>query len=383
MYSTIPRDKPFQLSLTEKESHTVTIEAGQGDFSFGPPGHKLAKKFNALVEPDTPINWSVFEQFDGWPRYFDYTGNDNGFLRWSKNRNIEKITWEPCNSQQVSCSEANIHHFFLELKENTRLTLSNLSVHHLSLTGQLANLTIDDTQSNAELASFQPHCSKDSKSIPYELPEFPSLNLVESINIHIDPIGQAFDCNSLLQFKNLTEINLSGNLVNFDALNKMRLQRIGIRYCPNLAGFPSLDSWPELNHFIIWNCEEANSKRLRSELNKLKKIKDLEFASVSKLRAKEWFVTEYGLPFSAWSKKNERSASKAYKNAVQQINTAINESDIKVAVYTLVDAVNQMDGIETPHRDDMALAMNNLADICPIDLDHGVFQQWFDEKREF
>ncbi len=377
------RDKPVKLSLTARDSHCVKIQSGQGSFSFGPAKHRHAKKFDAIVQPDVPINWAVFEQFAGWPRYFDYTGNDAGFIQWSVKREIENITWEPCSSQQLDCSGANIYHFFLELGDNIELTLSNLSVHHLCVRGQLSNLALHDKQSNVECLSFQPDCSKNAKSEPYQLPVLPSLAQVESINIHVDPMGQAFDCASLLQFENLTDITLSGNLTNFAALTKLDLRNLAIRYCPNLTDFPSLDSWAELNQLIIWNAEETNGKRLRSELNKLKKVKELEHASVSKLRKKDWFVTEYGLPFSAWTKGNERIANKAYKSAVKEIAVAINEQEIKAAIYKLVDAVNQLDDIETPHRDDMSLAIDNLADVCPIDIDHHKFNQWFDDKREF
>lgn len=379
----------FYLSLTSKDSHFVELEDGQGSFYFGPSVHKDAENFDAIVDPETKINWTAFNGLltpakGHWPRWFYYIGNDVDFIEWSKSRNIESFTWDSCKSLSVDFSGADIIILTIVVSEKITLAASHLCVRDLIVRGQLENISIHNPHSTLKHVAFHPNLSINDKSAPYQLPMMPALSQIKSIEVGASPIGQAFDCSSLLQFRSVESLSLSGNLINLEALAMLDLKNIAIRYCPNLDGFPALKNWDKLNSIILWNIDESFGKPIRAELNKLKKVRHLEgHCTVSKLRKKDWFVAEYGLPFSAWSQNNEKKASRAYKVAAKKIAKAESDDEVRFIIKEFLDAVNKLRGIETTERDDMAFAVNNLVKISSIPIDLRTAERWFDEFREF
>jgi len=110
---------------------------------------------------------------------------------------------------------------------------------------------------------------------PVFLPKFEALKDITTINISTPVGGQPFDCGSLLQFKKLKTVRLNGNMCNMEALGKLNLSGIEVRYCPDMSGLPPLSTWADLNYCIFWNVEEVRGKALRKELKELEKTRGL------------------------------------------------------------------------------------------------------------
>ena len=161
------------------------------------------------------------------------------------------------------------------------------------------------------------------------------------------------------------------------------LQSLGIRYAPNLEKLPSLKSWEHLTSFIAWNVEEAKGKLLRSELRKLAKERELEYSSVSQLRKKIWFTTEYGIPFSGWTGKEAKLAVKLYKSTVKKLNKAKTEQEVKILLKEFSKAFNDFPNIETIEREDIGEAINQLRQLPSIEIEAKKPIKWFDEVRDY
>ena len=226
------RDKPINISLTSTNSHTVKIPAGQGSFSIGLIGMDK-KKFDVLVENGLPINWNSLDEFKTpagghWPRMFYYYGNDIGFIEWAKKRPIEDFNWYPSNTFSIDLSNVQIRNFSIKANENViKLILDNKSIdkqfglQSLYLSGNIENFEIVSNNANPYI-SIVPTTKKGKTDLPYKLPVLKSLDTITSLAITIEPLGQAFDCESLLQFPNLKNLNLSGNITNVSCLKDFK-----------------------------------------------------------------------------------------------------------------------------------------------------------------
>ena len=389
------RDKPMYISLTGEKSHKVTIPAGQGSFSIGTKEISEGK-YDVWVEKDSPINWNAFNEFytlsgkqnaerypnGNWPRFFYYSGNDKGFIDWSFQRKIEDFHWTPKENLSVDLTKANINRFFLHTEANIIELSIGDSILSLFLSGNLENIYIERCTIVPRL-SFAPFFSKiDPK--PYQLPIYKSLEKTTSVEISSSPIGQAFDCKSILQFSNLTSLNLSGNLVNLEALAELKhLERIGLRFVPDLTDMPKLTTWKSLKSFIGWNIEETAGKVLKTELNALSKEKELDYSNVSKLRKTIWFITEYGIPFSGWEDKSAKIATKAYKVCLKEVKKLKKESEIRKAIIEFVEVINKLPNIETSEREDVGIAVSQLVKSSVLDISEETGNKWFDEIRDF
>lgn len=385
--------KNYIISLTGENSHNITIPLGQGSLSIGTKGISLGR-YDIWVDQDSPINWNAFNEFftqaekqniehypcGNWPRFFYYSGNDQGFIEWSHLRLIEDFHWFPLESTSANFSNANIRRLFLHVGANKIKISSANKIDTFGLSGNLEEVLIKEC--NFRSVIFTPTISKKETSC-YLLPSY-GLNGVVSIDINNSPVGQPFDCKSLLQYRNIEHLNLSGNLINLEALTELKnLQSLGLRFVPDLTNMPKLTSWTELRGFIAWNIEEVTGKRLRAELKELSKDRELRYSNVSKLRKPIWFTTTYEIPFSGWDTKNEKIATKEYKNCLKEIKKAKTEKEIYNLIVTFIEKINQLPNIETSEREDVGIAVDQLVASSKLNIPKELGSKWFNEIRDF
>ena len=310
------------LSLTGKDSHKVNITPGQGSFSIAPK--TFGEKADAYVDADTPIQWEVFNDFKvpaggNWPRVMDYMGNDTRFIKWTEQREMESFDWTLMAPATVDFSKAKIEYLSVDNNDYPLdIKLGNKWLRGLSLEGNPHKITLEVA---VPLKSISFRISTEKKNnTPVFLPEFEALKDITTINISTPVVGQPFDCGSLLQFEKLKTVRLDGNMCNMEALGKLNLSGIEVRYCPDMTGLPPLSTWADFSYCIFWNVEEVRGKVLRKELKELEKTRELsEYASVSNLHPKSWFATEFNIPFASWEGKNGREAMKAYKETLKAV----------------------------------------------------------------
>lgn len=376
----------FTLSLTGKDSHKVNITPGQGSFSIAPK--TFGEKADAYVDADTPIQWEVFNDFKvpaggNWPRAIDYVGNDTRFIEWTEQREMESFDWRLMAPATVDFSKAKIEYLSVDNNDYPlNIKLGNERLRGLSLQGNPHKITLEMAVPLKSI-SFALNTEK-KDSTPVFLPEFEALKDITTINISTAIGGQPFDCGSLLQFKKLKAVRLYGNMCNMEALGKLDLSCIEVRYCPDMGGLPPLNTWKDLNYCIFWNVEEERGKLLRKELKELSKTREMnEYASVSNLHPKSWFVTEFNIPFASWEGKNGREALKAYKTTLKAIKKAKKEKEVKDLLEALIAVINSLPNIETTEREDTYEAVCQLAEVAPFEIDEEKVQLWFDEARDF
>ena len=388
------REKPIILSLTGEKSHAVTIPLGQGSFALGALGMD-AKKYDVLVDHKLPLNWEAFNllftphgkehqelnPLGDWPRNFYYWGNDARFIPWSEKREIEGFTWSPLQATTADFTKSKIGGLTINADAyNINLKLGNHRA--VSLTGNLHHIAVSKTGNIATL-SFFPKTEKKNKT-NYQLPNFEAFNDITSLDITVAPLGQPFDCESLLQFKNLTSLSLSGNYTNLNCLEQfVDLERLALRYAPNLEQLPALKSWKKLTSFIGWNIEETQGKLLRNELKAIKKERELNYSTVSQLRKLIWFSTEYGIPFAAWEGKNAKTAVKNYKATLKKIKKAKTEKEAKEVLTEFTKVFNDLPQIETTEREDIGEAVYQLRQVASFEIDAKTAMQWFDDVRDY
>ena len=374
------------LSLTGKDSHKVNITPGQGRFTIVPK--TSGEKADAYVDADTPIQWEVFNDFKvpaggNWPRVMDYVGNDTRFIKWTEQREMESFDWTLMAPATVDFSKAKIEYLSVDNNDYPLdIKLGNKWLKGLSLQGNLHKITLELA---VPLKSISFRISTEKKNnTPVFLPKFEALKDLTTINISTPVEGQPFDCGSLLQFKKLKTVRLYGNMCNMEALGKLNLSGIEVRYCPDMSGLPPLSTWADLNYCIFWNVEEVRGKVLRKELKELEKTRGLsEYASVSNLHPKSWFATEFNIPFASWEGKNGREAMKAYKETLKAVKKAKEEKEVRSLLEALIAVINGLPNIETTEREDAYEAVCQLAEVAPLAIEEEKITQWFDEARDF
>lgn len=373
------RNEVMSFSLTGDKSYEYRIPLGQGSFSIGTIGISEGK-YDAWVEDNSPINWHTFTR--DWPRIFYYSGNDQGFIEWSTRRVIEDFNWTPKVDCVVDFTNAKINRMLIHSKQvEINMTIGN-KIRDFFFSGNLEKIHVEQCSSLPYLY-FSSLCTQKENEF-YQLPVFEALRDVTSVNINHSPLGQAFDCRSLLQFQKLTSLDLAGNMTHLEVLKDLKnLERIGLRYMPDLKNMPSLTSWGNLKNIIGYNIEENQGKILRKELNNLSKTKELEYSNVVQLRKAIWFTTEYGLPFSDWDKKKAKVATKAYKACLKEIKKAKTQKDVKSAIVLFIDVINQLDNIETSEREDVGTAIYQFIESSPLAISQEKAQMWFDDTRNF
>ncbi|MGD1839745.1 MAG: hypothetical protein ACFB0B_02455 [Thermonemataceae bacterium] len=241
--------KKVQLSLTGENSHEIFIPLGQGSLAIGNLGMN-EKDFDILIDEKLKINWDTFnthftghgEQnremypYGNWPRFFYYSGNDLGFVKWTEKRKTEDFSWTPQKSISADLTKVNIRNLSIQSR-GVKIDLKlGENITNLFLSGCFEKFNIEANDGITSL-NIYPTVSNDTT---YQLPQLNTLKEVTSLSISVSPLEQPIDCKSLLQFENLTHLNLSGNLINLDCLRNLnRLQSLAIRYAPNLEKLPS------------------------------------------------------------------------------------------------------------------------------------------------
>ncbi len=384
--------RKLTISLTDEYSHEAKIELGQGSFNIGVK--EIDDNYiDVWVDKDDKIHWESFNkceifnqeklkenEYSKWPRFFYYSGNDTGFVEWSQKREIEDFTWKPQKEMKVDFTKSHIYQLYIHSDYKLNLSFGKY-IKYLDLYGDLNNFIIENCLAVPSLGLYP---KKDLKLKNYSLPNYECFHDAEELLVEVDPNGAPFDCKSLLQFPNLKLLHLNGNMTNLSVLKELKhLNKLGFWNVPELSELPSLDNWKELNKFVAMNIDENTGKRLKEELKELKKKKKFEFVSISKLRNKLWFETEYGLPFSNWDSLKEKKAISIYKKCLKEIKSSTSENDVKNAIIKFTNSFNKIEGIETIERDDIYSGLCTLMKNSPISIEHNIWLKWFDEERNF
>ncbi|WP_433944739.1 hypothetical protein [Paenibacillus sp. SN-8-1] len=389
----IREDGRYPIDLTGPGSHTLVRQIGAGSLSIGPSD--LGKKADLHVEPDAPIDWTVFDAFSTpagspWPRFLHYTGSDTGFFNWAQKRPIEEMTWTPILSEDtiVDASLSDLHSLHIKLHlSNGRLSLKLpkrcflLGVYgdltHFSATGDLPSSLL-----------LAPRTSRRKNVPPFLMPDLGELHQVTSLTLQNAPLGQPVSLECLNRFPNLSSLSLWGNFCGLDLLaHHTRLTNLELRFMPDLADLPSLDVWPLLDSCIAYNVEEFTGKRLKQQMKARAKARPWTgHASVSQLRKPEWWSTEFGRPFSSWPKRLAKLANEAYDAAQANLAQARSLADAQAVITAFTVRFNTLKGIETTEREDLAEAVWQLSQS-----DHLIGQRiteemavrWFNAARDY
>ncbi|MEK8130105.1 hypothetical protein WMW72_19555 [Paenibacillus filicis] len=383
----------YPIDLTGPRSHTLVIQPGVGSLSIGPSS--LGKKADLHVAPDARIDWNVFDIFatpagSPWPRFLYYSGSDAGFLDWAQKRPIEEMTWSPVLSADtvVDASQSIVYGLHIELGQpGGRLSLRLPKGHsRLNVSGDLSRfLATGDMPSSLTLA---PRTSRRKNDPPFMLPELGELHQVTSLMLQNAPLGQPISLGCLDRFPNLDSLSLWGNFCDLDSLAcHARLTNLELRFMPDLADLPSLDTWPLLDRFIAYNVEETVGKRLRQQMKARAQTRPWTgHASVSQLRKPEWWLTEFGRPFSSWPKRLAKLANEAYNVAQASLAQARSFGDAEAAITTFTVRFNTLKGIETTEREDLGEAVWQLSQsdhLIGQPITEEMAQCWFDAARDY
>ncbi|MFD2117885.1 hypothetical protein ACFSTH_17585 [Paenibacillus yanchengensis] len=388
----------YPIDLTGPDSHMLVMKPGVGSLSIGPS--RLGKQVDLHVEADTPIDWTVFEPFatpagSPWPRFLYYTGNDDGFFNWARERSIENMTWVPVlhTDVVVDASESQVRdlHINMDQSSDNKLHLKlpkrqGSSYFHLKLSGDLAHFSAEgDLPSSITLA---PSTNRRINGVPFLLPDLGNLHRVTNLAIQNEPLAQPISLECLRQFPNLTSLHLWGNFCDLDVLtDQSQLINLELRFMADLTNMPSLITFPLLDRFIAYNVEESGGKRLRQQMKAREKTHPWTgYASVSQLRKPDWWNTEFGRPFSSWSKRLAKLANQAYDAAQAEIAKARSFADAKAAITAFTTRFNTVKGIETTEREDLAEAVWQLSQshhLIGEPILEEMAQQWFDAVRDY
>ncbi|WP_429843547.1 hypothetical protein [Brevibacillus sp. FIR094] len=393
----IREDDRYPIDLTGPHSHTLVLKPGVGSLSIGPS--QLGNKADLHVDPYTPINWNVFDSFatpagSPWPRVLHYTGSDVDFFDWAKERPIERMSWVPILPKDivVDASQSKLHDLHIELDQfDSRLHLKLpktqvFEYFRLSVAGDLSRFSVDgDTPYSLTL---KPGTSRRKNNGPFLLPDLGELYQVTSLTLRNEPLAQPISLECLDRFQNLTSLSLWGNFCDLELLARhTQLTCLELRFMPELGDLPPINVWPLLDRFIAYNVEEITGKRLRQQMKARANTRPwTSYASVSQLRKPEWWTTEFGRPFSSWSKRLAKLANEAYDVAQAALAQARTLADAEAAITAFTVRFNTLKGIETIEREDLGEAVWQLSQS-----DHQIgqpiteetAQRWFDAARDY
>lgn len=387
-------DGVFNLQLTPDAPHRLKTSPGQGSLTLGP--RTLLKTADLWLPVDACVLWSCFDPFatpagSPWPRSFYYTGNDSGFFTWAQLRAIENFSWYPQLQQDVhiDASRSQIRELSIHLQAGNqghihlKLPQQGMRLH---LHGNLEKITV--TAGLPESLSLSPATSKNPADEAFQLPDMGSLKQVTTLELSNGAGKQPISLQNLLQFSKLESLSLWGNHSDLAQLSSCtQLKALSLRFMRHLSGLPALPTWPELDFFIAYNVEEATGKHLRQQLKDRAKARPwADYTSVSQLRKPEWWAKEYGRPFAGWPAARARIAHAAYELAEQEIGTASSLGHVQAALTAFAARFNTVKGIETSEREDLGLAVQQLAQLpaaLALKLTDKQAQQWFDENRDY
>ena len=387
-------DGVFTLELTPDAPHRLKTSPGQGSLTLGP--RTLLKTADLWLPVDACVLWSCFDPFatpagSPWPRSFYYTGNDHGFFTWAQLRPIENFSWYPQLQQDVhiDASQSQIRELSIHLQAghqgHIHLKLPQKGMH-LHLQGNLEQITV--TAGLPESLSLSPVTSKNPADKAFQLPDMGCLKQVCTLELRNGAGKQAVSLQNLLQFSKLDSLSLWGNHSDLAQLSSCtQLRTLSLRFMRHLSELPALQAWPQLDSFIAYNVEEAAGKRLRQQLKERTRARPWAgYTSVSQLRKPEWWSKEYGRPFAGWAAARARIAHAAYDLAEQEIGAASGLDHVQAALTAFTARFNMVKGIETSEREDLGLAVQQLAQLpaaLALKLTHEQAGQWFDENRDY
>lgn len=385
-------DGRFRLGLTGPASHVLVREAGRGNLIIGPAG--MRRKADLHVAPDDAIHWPAFAPFatpagSPWPRHIDYHGNDSGFAGWSAQRAIEQFTWAPvfADTRRLDARMAKIQTLHIGLEAVTgRLEITLPEETRLGLSGDLTRIGVAGALPG--LLSLHPALGRRPGQAPYVLPDLGMLQGVSALALYGQPLAQAISLQGIERFPALEHLSLWGAFTDWQALARLPgLKSLEIRYSPDLDGLPPLDTWPLLERFIGFNVDEAAGKRLKTQLKAREKARPwADYTSVSKLRAPQWWQSEYGRPFAGWSARAAKSANLAYDAALAALSDAVDVQAVQAAIAAFAAHFNSMKGIETSEREDIGEAVwqfSQHARLAALGVSEDQAQAWFDAVRDY
>jgi len=393
----------YWIDLTGSHSHLFKEREGY-PITIAPKSSN--KEVDFFVEIDESINWqaltvpfvsSAGNLITGW---LNYTGNDSGFFDWSRTCPISGMTWLPLLAENCTAdaSKAKIARLTLVMKypgARLHLKLPELSsenskhgLSYLTLEGDLSRLSFSGNLPAGLHLRLCPSTGRNQESDAYQLPDMGLLHQVTRLDLHNEPLAQSISLACLACFSHLEYLNIDGNFCDFEYLLSLKhLKYLGVRYAPNLKGFPDLADFEQLESLIIWNAEEATGKRLRKQFKVRAAVRPWqEYSGVSSLRKPEWWQKEYGNPFREWRGKLKKIADSAYQTAQTALQQAATKDAAQMAFSAFAECFNNRNDIETIEREDIGEAVFKLAQL-PQMMQLGVTcelaQQWFDEVRDY
>lgn len=390
----IKGDLNLEISLTKNKKYKTEVFLGQGYFVIGTLG-LTKEKCEVLVEATEEINWDAFNgyyvpaswpykdqmPYGDWPRYLYYYGNDEGFIKWSKKRKVESFWWNPYEDKIVDFTNSQIEELSIQV-ENRKVVISlGANTKYLKLHGNLENIKINKCNKMTNIF-FYPEYGNNIKK--YKLPIFDSLKEADRIIISVPVACPPFDCESLLQFSNLKDLTLEGNMTNLIALEKLeKIEEMRIRNTPNLTGFPPLNTWKNLKKFYACGIERIIGLRLRKEAKELKKTSRFNFIGIHDLKSTIWFETKYGIPFEFWEEDSKKIATKAYKKLYDEIRKIEKEKNIKISLMNYIQRLYDLDKISDNQKKDVYSSIVKIIEGLEIKVDFEKINQWLKETNFF
>lgn len=385
--------KRYYLSLTGENSHVIDLMISQGRLSIGTEGVSTGK-YDVLVQPGQKINWDTFnglfthygEQmkdeypYGNWPRAITYSGMDMGFITWTSKRKTEDLYWTPTEDVTADLEKSMICRLKLVLDHKVKVTIGP-GTQWLFLEGDPKNLEIRAT-GKEPILDFNMTGYTDPEKI-YRIPDLKDLHGAESVYVRVSPLGDPFDCRSLLQFPGLKDLHISGYICNAGALSELKgLESLWFNTVPDLTDLPAADCWEHLDRFVGVDIDEATGKEIKKQLKALQKEREID-THIAKLRSRTWFETEYINPFKDWEGKQGKKASGLYKDTLKEIAKAEDEAAVREHIISFTKAFNECDDIETGEREDIWDAVSRLVTASGFKISEDTYMNWFDEARDY
>ncbi|WP_420112632.1 hypothetical protein [Pseudactinotalea sp.] len=381
----------FRIDLTGPESHVLVRRPGERAISIGPH-----EQCDLVVGNEQQVQWDALDEPSlvaaGWPSTLRYEGADPEVARWAARRGIENLQVTASRKLDLDLTETSLQYLTLRAAGHPlSATLpSATTLDYIALAGDPAEITVrlhpdgsvpgvilEPTRTGGRERRLAPsEGSAGARSLPMP----PALRDTATVLVYGDPFDVPFDARSLLSYPHLSRVELRGAVAHLDALARLPLHSLELRYVPDLTGLPPLSTWPHLAQVIVWNSDAAATKRVRSEVRRMPPGEGLRSASQGRDAA--WFATEHGLPFSAWPKQSASAATRAFREAAKEITAAASPEEAQAAIEHLVRAANALPEIFTSEREDLGEAVWLLAQLTEH-LDPAAAMARFDAVRDF
>lgn len=381
----------FSLDLTGPDSHTAIRELGVGELSIGPTDSDL------IVDENEQIRWKALDDpglsANDWPDRVQYQGADPAFAAWVTSRpGMTSARFIATGDTELDFTDAVLQYLTVEARGH-QVTVRLPSAAHLdflSLVGEPDEVAIR-CHPDGETPGVILHLPRDPapgrRVLPTDGSEGartltlpPGLLGTRDIAVYGDPFDMPFDARVLTACPQLRRVEIRGAVAHLEALLEADLSALEFRYVPDLTGLPPLSSWSGLDKVVAWNSDAEATKQVRAQIRRMPEGPG--FRSASKGRDAAWFATEYGLPFSGWPKCAASQATRAFRSAAKAIAGAETAEQCLEAVDAFVRASNELPDIMTSEREDVAEAVQMLADLTDF-LDEQTAEQRFDELRDF